>query len=79
MMKQRAGVANSWRVGPDGVSWGRSMLNIEIATNLSAFAGPEGGRGAAPGEGHWNNPGLLISTKMNSDGSYSRRVSEKQR
>ena len=48
LIAQRAAVANSWRIGPDGVSWGRSMLNVELDANLSSYAGP----------GHWNNPGL---------------------
>lgn len=62
------------RVGPDGVSWGRSLLNMELDANLSQWAGP----------GHWNNPGLLISTK--NDGPTApapgegapRRISEVQ-
>jgi alpha-galactosidase len=68
LMGNRSSVANSWRIGPDGLSWGRVALNLEIDANLSRYAGP----------GHWNNPGLLISTKLNGDGSYSRRTSETQ-
>lgn len=104
LITERAAVANSWRIGPDGacicsvhfshvsgsnkttrvyprywcrvagVSWGRSMLNIELDANLSAFAGP----------GHWNNPGLLISTKNDGPSAPAlgqgtpRRISETQ-
>jgi hypothetical protein len=62
-MDERASVANSWRIGPDGASWGRTALNLELDSNLSRWGGP----------GHWNNPGLLISTK--NDGSGYRSVS----
>lgn len=69
LIGERASAANSWRIGPDGVSWGRSMLNVELDSNLSSFAGA----------GHWNNPGLLISSS--NDGATpgpKRRISEKQ-
>ena len=45
------------------------MLNIELDSNLSRFAGA----------GHWNNPGLLISAS--NDGATpgaKRRISETQ-
>eukprot|EP01052_Picozoa_sp_SAG31_P012777 SAG31_NODE_755_length_12319_cov_6.335542_4_plen_1108_part_00 len=77
LIRERAAVANSWRIGPDGVSWGRSLLNIELDNNLSQFAGP----------GHFNNPGLLISSRNDRvlDGlgkvrakTVPRRISETQ-
>ena len=72
-MAERPGVANSWRIGPDGVSWGRSLLNLEIDANLSAYASP----------GAWNNPGLLISSHNDGDappgpGGAPRRLSAAQ-
>jgi hypothetical protein len=69
LIDERMSVANSWRIGPDGISWGRTMLNIELDANLSSFAGA----------GHWNNPGLLISAS--NDGATPgarRRISETQ-
>lgn len=73
LIEERAGVANSWRIGPDGVSMGRSMLNAELDANLSEWAGP----------GHWNNPGLLISSRNDgaappAPGKPNRRISELQ-
>jgi hypothetical protein len=63
-MANRSAVANSWRVGPDGLSWGRFVINVNIAARMSQYAGP----------GHFNNIGLLISV----DGSGKRMMSETQ-
>lgn len=53
-MDNRVKVANSWRVGMDGSSFGRAILNVNIGVRLSKWAGP----------GHWNNLGLIAFTKQ---------------
>lgn len=53
-MNKRVQVANSWRVGMDGSSFGRAILNINIGVRLSKWAGPS----------HWNNLGLMSFGKQ---------------
>jgi alpha-galactosidase len=53
-MDNRVKVANSWRVGMDGSSFGRAIQNINIGVRLSQWAGP----------GHWNNLGLMSFGKQ---------------
>merc|ERR1719221_1257388 len=53
-MSQRVVTGNSWRIGPDDGNWNAILKNIDIDSQLAAYAGP----------GHWNNPCLLVSSNF---------------
>jgi alpha-galactosidase len=49
-----ATLGNSWRIGPDDTTWPDVLTNIDLNSQLSAYAGPGG----------WNDPCYLIAESL---------------